>query len=1856
MSHKPRYVLLHFLTLFAVLFSGLGTAITPAQAAPLMQSSGGWTAYNDAAGTTGGNTTSYTITSGNTTGLLKDYASGDNTGVTVTFTSSGNPTVQTMSGYSGGDTAVGTDAYNTFHGFADMAGVIQYGDSGWWVDVTFSGLDPAKTYTFATSANRDDDGYSNRIARFTIRDVDTAVNASTAGATVKTTNFTDDTTAFSTGYNTVNGYVARWTGIHPGSDGDFTVRAEADTSERRAYAFSVFMLQEEAAAGPTITVSGVPLDPFSSAPGVPSAEQSYTVTGSSLTNSISVAAPEGFEVSATSGSGFGPTAILPPAGGTVYVRFNRAELGTSAGDIAHNSAGAATRTVAVSGTATAPLTSWIAYNDLAWASGQPETNITKYTIPDEGTSSGVLVDYATGQDTPASVAITASGDPRIQTGTWGGAETNAGTDAYDTFHGFADMAGVIQYGDSGWYVDLEITGLDPASTYTFATSANRDGSDYTGDDARISRFTISGVDAAINASTSGVTVKDAPQGHSVAFNTGYNTVNGYVARWSGINPGADGTFKVRVEADADYQAYGPSVFMLGLEGEAVTYMLEAGNDGNGVVNLSPAGGVYASGTTVTLTPAPEAGFAFSHWSGPAAGDIQEAGGTYTILMDSDKSVTANFMVSLCTDVSLVAAADTHMRSGNTRGSYNYGGSPTLRVNPYYQQGSDDGQLTGALMRWDVSEVVIPDGATVEGASLTFHVTDGSNNAYSLYNMRRAWVEGTNSGATGTGASWNYYGAGTGSWGTTGAQNTSSDRYDVNLWHATASDFNKTGKVTFNLNADGLEVVRGWLSGGDNHGLTIQNYSGSAVDIWETASKEASDEAQRPRLNITYCVAPTDPTIFASGVLVPFTSTAGVPSAVQSYTVTGLNLTEALVITAPSDFQVSLAADSGFGPSLSLTPNGEGEVQPTTIYVRFLRSTVGASSGNITHSSEDATPVAKPVSGAAASNPPTASLVQPSNYATNVSTSPALEALVSDPDGDTLTVDFFGRVAGETAGDGEDFTLVVFPDTQNAAQSYPAVFNAMSQYIVDNKDDLNVAFVTHVGDIVQTANNQTEWQRADTAMGILDTAGIPYSVGPGNHDLPIYSSPSRYNDYFGVDRFQDKPWYGGHYGDDNYNNYSLFSASGMDFILINLQYNSTSAHLDWADGLLKAHPDRHGIVVQHNILNTDNSWQNQAPFTALKDNPNLFLMLCGHMHTGIDGAAYRAEAGDAGQTIHIMLADYQDFPNGGSGYLRILRFSPADDKIYATTYSPTVPGFITTYPDQMEMDYAMSGTGGAAFELIGTVTGQASGSTVPMAWPGRAPDTEYEWYAAAHDGTSGTDSDVWSFTTWQSPPPTCYALTLDHTGNGTTPTATPASSTGCPASEYHAGEAVTLSGATPDTGWEISGWTGTSNNASTAATNSLIMPASAHTAVVNYALKSFTLKYSAGAGGSLTGNTNQTVLYGESGTAVTAVPATGYHFVQWSDGSTANPRTDTSVTANVDVTATFATAPPTCYALTLSHAGEGSDPVAIPANSDGCPTGQYIAGHIPTLTASPSAGWTVGSWTGTLNDASTATTNQVEMPAAAHMAGVNYVQIMHNLTVAVDPAGGGTTTPAAGVHSYTEGSVVDVTAAPAAGYLFDHWSGDCTGSGACQVTMTADKTVTAHFTVIPPTCYALTLTHTGEGSDPVASPANSTGCDEGQYVAGEAISLSGATPASGWEIGGWTGTSNNASTAATNSLTMPASGHTAGVTYTEIVVSPTCYALTLTHAGQGSDPTASPANSEGCAAGQYVAGEAISLSGATPASGWQIGGWTGTSNNASKAATNSLTMPASAHTAGVTYTETAEPTEDDLFIYVPVILR
>ena len=119
---------------------------------------------------------------------------------------------------------------------------------------------------------------------------------------------------------------------------------------------------------------------------------------------------------------------------------------------------------------------------------------------------------------------------------------------------------------------------------------------------------------------------------------------------------------------------------------------------------------------------------------------------------------------------------------------------------------------------------------------------------------------------------------------------------------------------------------------------------------------------------------------------------------------------------------------------------------------------------------------------------------------------------------------------------------------------------------------------------------------------------------------------------------------------------------------------------------------------------------------------------------------------------------------------------------------------------------------------------------------------------------------------------------------------------------------------------------------------------------------------------------------------------------------------------------------------------------------------------------------------------------------------------HTLTTAISPEGAGTITPAAGDHSYTEGATVDVTASANTGYAFDHWSGDCSDSGACSVTMDADKTVTANFTTVP--TYVLTTAVSPAGTGTI-SPAS------GAHNEGAVVNVT-ATPNTGYAFTEWSG--------------------------------------------------------------------------------------------------------------------------------------
>jgi hypothetical protein len=198
---------------------------------------------------------------------------------------------------------------------------------------------------------------------------------------------------------------------------------------------------------------------------------------------------------------------------------------------------------------------WIAYNDCVHASGDP--NITQWSgyLMDGGgfeVPSGPLKDYATGSILPVVATLECSNVSSSISSL-----PDAGTDANTIFGFFPDFGPSASYNSSSfdWYYLVTFTGLDPSKTYEFVTSANRNGASYAGDGAssRWTKFSLVGADTYTNTSSVGV-VEITPS--VVIMNTGYNTVNGCVVRWSGI-AAADGEFAAISENVGQTSAVAP---------------------------------------------------------------------------------------------------------------------------------------------------------------------------------------------------------------------------------------------------------------------------------------------------------------------------------------------------------------------------------------------------------------------------------------------------------------------------------------------------------------------------------------------------------------------------------------------------------------------------------------------------------------------------------------------------------------------------------------------------------------------------------------------------------------------------------------------------------------------------------------------------------------------------------------------------------------------------------------------------------------------------------------------------------------------------------------------------------------------------------------------------------------------------------------------------------------------------------------------------------------------------------------------------------------------------------------------------
>jgi hypothetical protein len=300
--------------------------------------------------------------------------------------------------------------------------------------------------------------------------------------------------------------------------------------------------------------------------------------------------------------------------------------------------------------------------------------------------------------------------------------------------------------------------------------------------------------------------------------------------------------------------------------------------------------------------------------------------------------------------------------------------------------------------------------------------------------------------------------------------------------------------------------------------------------------------------------------------------------------------------------------------------------------------------------------------------------------------------------------------------------------------------------------------------------------------------------------------------------------------------------------------------------------------------------------------------------------------------------------------------------------------------------------------------------------------------------------------------------------------------------YTAGANGTISGATPqtvnhgasgapvtavaNTGYHFTGWSDGLGNATRQDTN----VTASKSVTANFAINTYTLTYTAGAHGSVTGASPQTVNHGGSGAAVTAVPVTGYHFVNWSDGNTANPRTDTNVTASISVTANFAI---NTYTLTYTAGDHGSITGLSPQTVNHGANGSAV-------TAVADANYHFVNWSD-----STPTNPRTDNPRIDTNITVN-INVTANFAINTY-----TLTYTAGAHGSISGTSPQtvnhgaggstVTAIPDTGYHFVNWSDGSTTNPRTDTNVTHNISATANF--------AVDTINTSPGSNVAVQPAN-----------------------------------------------------------------------------------------------------------------------------------------------------------------------
>ncbi|HTL11224.1 MAG TPA: metallophosphoesterase [Bdellovibrionota bacterium] len=288
-----------------------------------------------------------------------------------------------------------------------------------------------------------------------------------------------------------------------------------------------------------------------------------------------------------------------------------------------------------------------------------------------------------------------------------------------------------------------------------------------------------------------------------------------------------------------------------------------------------------------------------------------------------------------------------------------------------------------------------------------------------------------------------------------------------------------------------------------------------------------------------------------------------------------------------------------------------------------------------------------------------------------------------------------------ASDATSFTVVLLPDTQYYSKQLPEAFQRQTQWIEDHASELNIKMVLGLGDVVDNGSLPAQWNNAMKALQVLHDGPVPFFLAIGNHDYkaatPKTRDATQFNAHLGPAYYKDQATYGESMDGGNENFFGTVHAGERDYLVLTLEFSPRDSVLKWASHVVESHPDQDVIVIMHSYLFTDNTRMSacarysKALYGLSQDNdgeeiwdkfaskyPNIKLVLNGHIPQG--GTGRRFDLGENGNLVNEILSDYQNEPNAGNGWLRLMTFYPDQNRIDVKTYSPYLdahPAFKTS---------------------------------------------------------------------------------------------------------------------------------------------------------------------------------------------------------------------------------------------------------------------------------------------------------------------------------------------------------------------------------------------------------------------------------------------------------------------------------------------------------------------------------------------------------------------------------------------------